>query len=79
MLLIEYHYKIFITNQSYSISNINTYSETTLNTVVLLLDKLQELTRINQYTLDLLRMGDIRVRLRLLLDYEVARIYPAEN
>ena len=37
------------------------------------------LTRENQYTLDLLRLGDIRVRLGSVLDKEVARIYPAEN
>ena len=51
----------------------------TANTVVFLLDKLQEITRKNQYTLDLLRLGDIRVRLRSVLDEEVGRIYPAEN
>ena len=37
------------------------------------------LTRELQYTLDLLRLGDIKVRLRLVLDSEVALIYPAEN
>ena len=54
-------------------------SNKTLKTFVLLLDKLQELTRINQYTLDLLRLGDIKVILRSVLDLEVARIYPADN
>ena len=39
-----------------------------MNTAVILLDKLQELTSINQFTLDLLRLGDIRVRLRSVLD-----------
>ena len=45
----------------------------------MLKDKLQELTRKNQYPLDLLRLGDIRVRLGLVLDLEVAQIHPAEN
>ena len=38
-----------------------------------------ELIRANRCTLHLLRLGDIRVRLRLVLDKEVARIYPDEN
>ena len=32
-----------------------------------------------QYILDQLKLGNIRVRLGSVLDYEDARIYPAEN
>ena len=31
-----------------------------------------------QYTLDIMRLGEIRVRLKSVLDQEIARIYPAK-